>query len=65
MVEEVFVAKVIADGKVTIPLRVRDLLGIRDGDYARVSLVEVIKKTEKTETRRRRAKRRVKPAVSQ
>lgn len=60
LVEEVFVAKVIADGKVTIPLRVRDLLGIRDGDYVRVSLVEVIKKTEKAETRRRRAKRRVK-----
>jgi len=42
-VGEVFVARVIADGKVTVPRRVRDVLGIEKGDYVRVSIVEVIK----------------------
>jgi len=53
LVEEVFVAKVVAGGKVTIPRRLRDLLGIEDGDYVRVSLVEVIRKAAKTERRRK------------
>jgi len=49
LVEEVFVARVVGGGKVTIPLRVRDLLGIRDGDYVRLSLVEVVKRSRKAE----------------
>ncbi len=53
MVEEVFVARVVAGGKVTIPQRIRDLLNIEDGDYVRVSIVEVI---ERTRGKQRRAK---------
>jgi len=49
LVEEVSVARVVGGGKVTIPMRVRDLLGIRDGDYVRLSLVEVVKRTGKRE----------------
>jgi len=43
---EVFVARVIADGRVTVPQRVRDVLGVKKGDYLRVSIIEVIKKPE-------------------
>lgn len=39
-------ARVFAEGKVTIPLRIRDLLKIEDGDYVRLSIIEVVKKTE-------------------
>jgi len=49
----VFVARVVAGGKVTIPRRLRDLSGIEDGDYVRLSLVEVIRKAAKTERRRK------------
>lgn len=31
-------------GKVTIPKRVRELLDVGDGDYVRLSLVEVVKR---------------------
>jgi len=41
---EVFVARVFSGGKVTIPKRVRELLGVGDGDYVRLSLVEVVKR---------------------
>lgn len=44
---EVFVVRVFAGGKVTVPKRVRDLHGIQDGDYIRLSLVEVVKKKER------------------
>ena len=40
---EQFVARVFQDGKVTVPKRLRELLGIEDGDYVRLSVVEVIK----------------------
>ena len=43
LVEE-FVARVFQGGKVTIPKRVRELLDVGDGDYVRLSLVEVIKR---------------------
>ncbi len=46
MVEEVFVARVIGGGKVTIPRDIRDLLDIKDGDYVRISLNAVIRKTK-------------------
>jgi len=38
------VARLIADGRVTVPQRVRDVLGVKKGDYLRVSIIEVIKK---------------------
>jgi AbrB family looped-hinge helix DNA binding protein len=39
---ERFVAKVLQGGKVTIPKRLRELLGVEDGDYVRLDLVDVI-----------------------
>ncbi len=39
---ERFVVRVFGGGKVTIPVRVRELLDIRDGDYVRLEVVEVI-----------------------
>ena len=42
MMVERFVAKVFRGGKVTIPVRVRELLGIRDGDYVRLEVIGVI-----------------------
>ena len=45
---EQFVARVFQGGKVTVPKRLRELVGVKDGDYVRLSLVEVIKpKTRK------------------
>jgi bifunctional DNA-binding transcriptional regulator/antitoxin component of YhaV-PrlF toxin-antitoxin module len=41
---EVFVARVFGGGKVTVPKRVRELLDVVDGDYVRLSLVEVVKR---------------------
>lgn len=48
-VGEVFVARVVAGGKVTIPLLVREVLKINEGDYVRVSISEVIKKKQQKE----------------
>jgi len=42
-VVEQFVARVFQGGKVTIPKRLRELVGVEDGDYVRLGLVEVIK----------------------
>lgn len=36
-------ARVFSGGKVTIPVRVRELLGVRDGDYVRLEVVDVIR----------------------
>jgi len=44
-VGEVFVARVVSGGKVTVPRGVRDVLGVEEGDYVRVIITEVIKKT--------------------
>lgn len=41
LVEE-FVARVFQGGKVTIPKRVKELLDVEDGDYVRLSLIEVL-----------------------
>ena len=52
VVREWFVARVVRDGKVTIPSRIRNLLNIGEGDYVRLSLYEVIKpKDEKKKGR--------------
>jgi len=40
---EQFVARVFQGGKVTVPKRLRELLGVEDGDYVRLGVVEVIK----------------------
>jgi len=39
-----FMARVFGGGKVTIPVRIREVLGIRDGDYVRLELVEVLRR---------------------
>ncbi len=44
VVMEQFVARVFGGGKVTIPKRLRELLGVGDGDYVRMSVVEVAKR---------------------
>jgi len=54
--DEVFVARVVSGGKVTIPLLVREMLRIEEGDYVRVSINEVIRKKQQ---QRERAGRRV------
>ncbi len=53
-VKEVFVARVISDGKVTVPRRVRELLRIEKGDYVRVTITEVIREKEQQKTRTKR-----------
>ena len=57
-VGEVFVARVVAGGKVTIPLLVREVLKIEEGDYVRVSITEVIRKKQR-EGRKGRKKKNV------
>jgi bifunctional DNA-binding transcriptional regulator/antitoxin component of YhaV-PrlF toxin-antitoxin module len=42
---EEFVARVFKDGKVTVPKHLRDLCGVADGDYVRLALVEVLKRS--------------------
>jgi hypothetical protein len=46
VVGEVFVARVLVGGKVTVPLLVRDVLRIEEGDYVRVSIMEVIESSK-------------------
>jgi bifunctional DNA-binding transcriptional regulator/antitoxin component of YhaV-PrlF toxin-antitoxin module len=40
---EQFVGRVFQGGKVTIPKRLRELLGVEDGCYVRLCIVEVVK----------------------
>jgi bifunctional DNA-binding transcriptional regulator/antitoxin component of YhaV-PrlF toxin-antitoxin module len=54
VVVEEFVARVFAGGKVTVPRRLRDLLGVGDGDYVRLAVVEVLRKGEDGSWVRRR-----------
>lgn len=42
---EEFVARVFKGGKVTVPKRLRELFDVGDGDYVRLVLVEVMKKS--------------------
>jgi len=39
------VVRVFKCGKVTVPKRLRDLFDVEDGDYVRLALVEVLKKS--------------------
>ena len=51
---EEFVARVFKGGKVTVPKRFRELFGVEDGDYVRLALVEVLKRSESGEWVRRK-----------
>jgi len=42
-----FIGKVISEGRVTIPKKVRELLEIQEGDYVRLRLLEIAKKETK------------------
>ncbi len=44
---EKFVARVFAGGKITIPLRLRQLSGGEDGDYVRLAVLEVVKHVDR------------------
>ena len=46
VVMEEFVVRVFKGGKVTVPKRLRELFGVEDGDYVRLALVEVLKRSE-------------------
>jgi bifunctional DNA-binding transcriptional regulator/antitoxin component of YhaV-PrlF toxin-antitoxin module len=46
VVVEEFVVRVFKGGKVTVPKRLRELFGVEDGDYVRLGLVEVLKRSE-------------------
>jgi len=48
------VVRVFKGGKVTVPKRLRDLFCVEDGDYVRLALVEVLKKSESGDWVRRR-----------
>ena len=49
VVVEEFVVHVFAGGKVTVTRRLRVLFEIKDGDYVKLGLVEVLKRDEKGE----------------
>ena len=51
---EEFVVRVFKGGKVTVPVHVRELCSLNDGDYVRLGLVEVMKKTGSGEWVKRR-----------
>lgn len=53
LVEE-FVVRVFKGGKVTVPVHLRSLCGVSDGDYVRLRLVEVLKRGESGEWVKRR-----------
>ena len=43
---EEFVTRVFTNGKVTVPKQLRERFGVKDGDYVRLAMVEVLKKSE-------------------
>ena len=53
VVMEEFVVRVFKGGKVTVPKRLRELFGVEDGDYVRLALVEVLRKSGGDWVRRR------------
>jgi hypothetical protein len=55
-IDEVFVARVVAGGKVTIPLRVREVLQLEKGDYVRVTITEVIRKKKQQQRKKKSRK---------
>ena len=56
-VGEVFVARIISGGKVTVPRRVRDVLNLESGDYVRVTVTEVIKRKRQERVGKAKGKR--------
>jgi hypothetical protein len=53
---EEFLVRVLNDGKVTVPKRLRSLCGVGDGDYVRLALVEVLKRNDVGVWEKRRVK---------
>jgi len=49
-------ARVLSGGKVTIPLLVREVLKIKEGDYVRVSISEVIKQKQQQQQQKERTR---------
>jgi AbrB family looped-hinge helix DNA binding protein len=45
----IFPAKVLKDGRVTIPIEWRELLNIREGDLIKMEILEVVRPPEKKE----------------
>lgn len=45
-VVEEFIARVFKGGKVTIPKRLREICDVKDDDYVRLELTEVMKKED-------------------
>jgi AbrB family looped-hinge helix DNA binding protein len=43
---EEFVTRVYTDSRITVPVQIRKRFEIKNGDYLRLILVEVLKKTE-------------------
>jgi bifunctional DNA-binding transcriptional regulator/antitoxin component of YhaV-PrlF toxin-antitoxin module len=39
-----FVVRVFTRGKITVPSQLRELFSVKDGDYVRLVLIEVLKK---------------------
>jgi AbrB family looped-hinge helix DNA binding protein len=35
---ETFIGQIIADGRVTIPDKIRELLGLKEGDYVQITV---------------------------
>jgi len=52
-----FAVRVVAGGKVTIPLLVREVLKIKEGDYVRISINEVIKKKQQQQQKEKTRQR--------
>ncbi|MEA2090492.1 MAG: hypothetical protein U9O89_07040 [Thermoproteota archaeon] len=46
VVMEEFIARVFESGKVTVPKRLREVFDVKDGDYVRLGLVEVMRKKD-------------------
>lgn len=46
--------RVFAGGKVTVPRRLRELFEVDDGDYVRLALIEVLKRSKSGDWVRRR-----------
>jgi len=51
---EQFVCRVFQGGKVTIPKRLRELMGVEDGDYVRLGVVELVKPRVRVKVKRAR-----------
>jgi len=44
-----FIAEVFHNGKITIPRTIREILDIKDGDYVRIAVIEIVNKKKEEE----------------